>query len=451
MRASVNFTKVLLLSAALLLPGCALQQWQVNSITDQLQQGRPELALSAMQALEPSDRDKAQYLLNLGMLKHLNGDIEGSITDLQTATALMELLQAISVREALSAATVNETLRAYPGSPAEQILAQQLLALNYLALGDLDGARVEILKADVLMRQPVYDDKIVGQLASARMIAGLVYELGTEWDNALISYRRAANLMTERGHTLPPALQDSLLRMTKRVGISDEYQQYVNRFGRDAYFPKSDEAEVIAIYWQGLVSPKEQARISIYAPGLDQFVSIAVPRYRNSRAPMNESLLSVGQYKTSTKLLESVDELVREDLDAAMPKINATTLVRVVAKQQMVTKARKKNEKNDSSAFAVLAIITEITANLTEIADVRSWNTLPSNIQIARITVPVGNYPIMLGRNNVAPISSSQAVDNSAAGNQDTSNSTMLNLAKGQKAIILGNSLGTQLYNYKTR
>jgi hypothetical protein len=260
MRASVNFTKVLLLSAALLLPGCALQQWQVNSITDQLQQGRPELALSAMQALEPSDRDKAQYLLNLGMLKHLNGDIEGSITDLQTATALMELLQAISVREALSAATVNETLRAYPGSPAEQILAQQLLALNYLALGDLDGARVEILKADVLMRQPVYDDKIVGQLASARMIAGLVYELGTEWDNALISYRRAANLMTERGHTLPPALQDSLLRMTKRVGISDEYQQYVNRFGRDAYFPKSDEAEVIAIYWQGLVSPKKQAK-----------------------------------------------------------------------------------------------------------------------------------------------------------------------------------------------
>jgi hypothetical protein len=451
MRASVNFTKVLLLSAALLLPGCALQQWQVNSITDQLQQGRPELALSAMQALEPSDRDKAQYLLNLGMLKHLNGDIEGSITDLQTATALMELLQAISVREALSAATVNETLRAYPGSPAEQILAQQLLALNYLALGDLDGARVEILKADVLMRQPVYDDKIVGQLASARMIAGLVYELGTEWDNALISYRRAANLMTERGHTLPPALQDSLLRMTKRVGISDEYQQYVTRFGRDAYFPKNNEAEVIAIYWQGLVSPKEQARISIYAPGLDQFVSIAVPRYRNSRAPVNQSLLSVGQYQTSTKLLESVDELVREDLDAAMPKITATTLVRVVAKQQMVAKARKKNEKNDSSAFAVLAIITEITANLTEIADVRSWNTLPSNIQIARLTVPAGNYPIMLGRNNVAPVSSSQAVDSSAAGNQDTSNNTVLNLAKGQKAVILGNSLGTQLYNYKTR
>jgi hypothetical protein len=250
---------------------------------------------------------------------------------------------------------------------------------------------------------------------------------------------------------LPPALQDSLLRMTKRVGIEKEYQQYVDRFGRAAYFPKNNEAEVIAIYWQGLVSPKEQSKISIYAPGLNQFVSIAVPRYRNSRSPIHESLLSVGQYQTSTKLLESVDELVREDLDAAMPKITATTLVRVVAKQQMVAKARKKNEKNDSSAFAVLAIITEITANLTEIADVRSWNTLPSNIQIARLTVPAGNYPIMLGRNNVAPVSSSQAVDSSAAGNQDTSNNTVLNLAKGQKAVILGNSLGTQLYNYKTR
>jgi hypothetical protein len=446
MRASVNLTKILLLSAVLLIQGCALQQWQINSITQQLEQGRPELALGAMQALEPADRDKVQYLLNLGMLKHLNGDIEGSINDLQTAAITMELLQAVSVREALGASTVNETLRAYPGSPAEQILAQQLLALNYLVLGDLDGARVEILKADVLMREPVYDDKINGQLASARMIGGLVYELGAEWDNALISYRKAANLMNERNHNLPTALEDGLLRMTTRVGIRDEYQQYVDRFGREASFPNEHEAEVIGIYWQGLVSQKKQSKLSIYAPGLNHFVSIAVPKYKNSSPPANNSLLSVGQYQASTALLESVDELVREDLDAQMPKIIATTLVRVVAKHQIVEQARRQDDKNNSGAVAIFGILADIATNLSEIADVRSWNTLPSNIQITRLTVPTGNYPITLGRSHVNRTNNKPAIDS-----ENTPNSTTLNLATGQKAVILGNSLGTQLYHYKTR
>jgi hypothetical protein len=451
MRASVSLTKILLFSAALLLQGCALQQWQITSITQQLEQGRPELALGAMQALEPADRDKVQYLLNLGMLKHLNGDIEGSINDLQTAAITMELLQAVSVREVLGASTVNETLRAYPGSPAEQILAQQLLALNYLVLGDLDGARVEILKADVLMREPVYDDKINGQLASARMIGGLVYELGAEWDNALISYRKAANLINERNHSLPIALEDSLLRMTTRVGIPDEYQQYVAQFGREASFPNDNEAEVIAIYWQGLVSQKQQSKLSIYAPGLNHFVSIAVPKYKKSSPPVSNSLLSVGQQQTSTELLESVDQLAREDLDAQMPKIIATTLVRVVAKHQIVEQARKQDDKNNSGSVAIFGILADIATNLSEIADVRSWNTLPANIQIARLIVSAGNHPITLGRSNVSPTNNDPTNNSPATDSETTPNSTTLNLAKGQKAVILGSSLGTQLYHYKTR
>ena len=446
MRYSVNFIRLVLFSAALLLQGCALQQWQINNITQQLAQGRPELALGAIQALQPPDRDKAQYLLNLGMLKHLTGDIAGSITDLQTAASTMERLQAISVREGLGAATVNETLRAYPGSPAEQVLAQQLLTLNYLMLGDFDGARVEVLKTDLLMREPVYDDKINGQLASARMIAGLVFELGAEWDNALISYRKAAVLINKRKHTLPAALEDSLLRMTKQVGIRDEYQQYVAQFGREASFPNKNEAEVIAIYWQGLISQKQQAKISIYAPGLNHFVSIAVPKYKGSSPPIRNNLLTVGQQQITTELLENINQLVREDLDAQMPKIVATTLVRGVAKHEVVEQARRQDEKNNSGSVAIIGIIADIATNLSEIADIRSWNTLPANIQIARLTVPTGSYPITLGHSNVSSTASS-----TITGSQNTPNSTTVNLAKGQQTVILGNSLGTQLYHYKTR
>jgi hypothetical protein len=162
-------------------------------------------------------------------------------------------------------------------------------------------------------------------------------------------------------------------------------------------------------------------------------------------------LLSVGQQQTSTELLESVDQLAREDLDAQMPKIIATTLVRVVAKHQIVEQARKQDDKNNSGSVAIFGILADIATNLSEIADVRSWNTLPANIQIARLIVSAGNHPITLGRSNVSPTNNDPTNNSPATDSETTPNSTTLNLAKGQKAVILGSSLGTQLYHYKTR
>ncbi|PIE36763.1 MAG: hypothetical protein CSA54_03340 [Gammaproteobacteria bacterium] len=384
--------KYLVLLAALLLQGCAFQQWKVNNIAAELRTGTPQQALAAMQAIKPPRRDRAQYLLNLGMLKHLNGDIRGSIADLQAAKRLIATLQAASVRESLGASTVNETLRSYRGSPAEAVMLQQLLALNYLALGDLDGARVEVLQADVLMREPAHKGSLSGQLASMRFVAGVVFELGREWDSAMIAYRKAAQLMAERKQQLPRALQDSLLRMSLKLGLRDEYRQFTRRFGRKAQLPKGNQAEVIAFYWQGVVSAKVQTGISVYAPQLQHQVSLAVPAYPAQAVPYSPSALSLGQASQTTQLLDNLELLVREDLAEEITAIKATTLLRAVAKHQAIKSAQKQD-----GAGSLLGLLGDITATLTEVADVRSWSTLPANIQVARQIVPAGTYSVHLG------------------------------------------------------
>lgn len=437
MRTSVSIVKLFLLVAALLLQGCAFQQWKVNHIAGQLRNGSPQQALLSMQNIQAPPRDQAQYLLNLGMLKHLNGDIQGSSADLQAAKELMEQLQAVSVREVVGASTVNETLRSYRGTPSERVMVQQLLALNYLAQGDLDGARVEMLQADVLMQEPAYKDSLSGQLSSARFLAGVVYELGKEWDDALISYRKAAGIMDERGQQLPKALQDSLLRMTLQVGLKDEYREYVQRFGREATLLKSDEVEVIVLYWQGVVSAKQQSRISVFSPSLGHHISLAVPAYAEFYTPSHSSLLSMGQYQASTQILDDVELLAREDLSAEMPKITATTLLRAVAKHKAVKKAREQDQQNGQGG-SLLGFITDVAATLTEVADVRSWNTLPASIQVARISLPAGQYPITLGRAVRTASSEPAVVDHVALKNK-------------QKALILGHSVSSQLFVYKTR
>ena len=425
---SLSALKLIVIATALLMQGCAFQQWKINNIAQQLRAGATQQALSSMQAVEPPKRDQAQYLLNMGMLKHLNGDLSGSTQKLQQAKQLMAELQAVSVREVIGATTVNETLRSYIGSSSERVMVQQLLALNYLAEGDLDGARVEMLQAGVLMRETAHKDSLSGQLASAYFMSALIYELGKEWDDALIAYRHTAELMTERGQALPNTLQDSLLGLTQKVGLTEEYQQYVQRFGRKASVLQAGEAEVIGLYWDGVVSAKKQSKISIFAPTLNHHVSLAVPSYTDFYPAPSDGLLSVGSHQARTQLLDDVEMLAREDLQAQMPKITATTLLRAVAKHQTVKQAREGGQNGGGTLFGFIA---DVAAVLTEVADVRSWNTLPANIQVARLRVPAGNYPINLG--------------SASAGATD------LKLKANHTAVVLTHGVSSELFLYTTQ
>lgn len=429
---SLSALKLIVVSTALLLQGCAFQQWKINNIAEQLRGGAVQQALLAMQAVEAPKRDQAQYLLNLGMLKHLNGDLEGSTQNLQQAKELMAQLQAVSVREVVGATTVNETLRSYIGTPSERVMVQQLLALNYLAQGSLDGARVEMLQSAVLMREVAHKDSLSGQLASAYFMSAVIYEMGREWDDALIAYRHTAELMDERGQLLPNALQDSLLRLTEKLGFKEEHQQYVQRFGREAIRLKPGEAEVIALYWQGVVSAKKQSKISVFSPNLGHHISLAVPSYPDFYAGVTSSLLTVGSFQASTQLLDDVEALAREDLQIEMPKITATTLIRAVAKHQAVKQARESGQQNGGGTL--FGFIADIASVLTEVADVRSWNTLPSNIQVARFSVPAGEYPVNIG--------------SSVRASTDV---RRIQLQAKQTALLLAHGVSNELFVYKTK
>jgi hypothetical protein len=180
--------------------GCT--SWQVNQLANTLPQMGPEQTLLKLQEIVPSDRDSGQYLLDRGILKFYSGDVPGSRQDLEQAKSIMGSLTAVSITENFAALTTNETLRSYAGTPSEQALVHAMLALGYLGEGDLDGARVEMLQADVTMKQLADGNSVSGQLASVLFLAGLVYEINGELDDALISYRKAYDIIKSRGDPL---------------------------------------------------------------------------------------------------------------------------------------------------------------------------------------------------------------------------------------------------------
>jgi hypothetical protein len=377
---------VLTVLLPVMLQACAVHQQQVNSLAEELERSTPEATLLSLQSISPPERDRGQYLLNVGLLKSITGDFEGANRDLQSAKAILNDLQAISVSENLGAAIVNETLRSYDGSASERVLLHLLLSINYLMLNDLDAARVEVLQADVVMKELAREDKPIGQLASAHYVAGLIYELGGELDDAMISYRKAKNIMALRNMPPPPALESSLLSLSQRLGLDEEYKNYREQFTFAVKPPVPDAAEIIVIYWDGVVTGKRGNSLSVWAPTLDQAVSLALPYYPPSNYVENPLILSMAGQLHRTGTIEDIEELSREDLDDESAAIYAMTLTRMVSKYQIVKSAGNQNDG--------LGLFINIITMLTESADTRSWNMLPSSIQFARFSLPAGEYSL---------------------------------------------------------
>jgi len=369
-----------------LLQACAVHQQKVGSLAERLERSTPEATLLSLQSTNSPERDRGQYLLNTGLLKSITGDFEGAIHDLQSAKDTLNSLQATSVSENLGAAIINETLRSYDGSASERVLLHVLLSINYMMLNDLDAARVEVLQADVVMKELAREDKPIGQLASAHYIAGLIYELGGELDDAMISYRKAANIMALRNMSPPPALKKTLLSLSQRLGLDEEYTKYREQFDSAVKPPTPDAAEIVVIYWDGVVTSKRGNSLSVWEPTLNQAVSLALPYYPPSNYVEKPFTLSIsGQYHR-TETIEDIEALLREDMDDESAAIYAMTLARMVIKYKIVKSA---DNQDDS-----LGLFINIFTMLSEVADTRSWNMLPSSIQFARFSLPAGEYSL---------------------------------------------------------
>ena len=87
-----------------------------------------------------------------------------------------------------------------------------------------------------------------------------------------------------------------------------------------------------------------------------------------------------------TETIEDIEALSREDLDDESAAIYAMTLTRMVSKYGIVKSAGKQNDG--------LGLFVNIITMLSESADTRSWNMLPSSIQFARFSLPAGEYSL---------------------------------------------------------
>ena len=398
----LRFLKLLsFLIANMMLASCATHSQYAHSLRDGLVAGNPGASLAIAEKKDPEQKEVVTTL-EKGMLRRMNNDYSGSNQIFEVAKQEIEKLYGISITENVASVTINDTFRGYEGDRFEQLLLHAYMAMNYIQLGHLDEARVEMLQANVKMMEwgeaPEED-------AFLRYLEGIIYENLKESDNALISYRKAYSVYKERGGrqypVMPLVLKKDILRLLSAKGLRSEFKSARKDFGLADYMPAEPDngfGEVIIIINNGLAPIKSEAVLPIFSTEVEQNLRVAFPVYRYSKGVLYTPDIMVGKKNFGVETVEDVDALARYSLEQQMPAIMARATARAVVKY---------NTQQTPESGSLASLLLTVTNMVTERADTRSWTTLPQEIQLQRIRLPVGEHQLSIRMKS----SSGQVVD----------------------------------------
>lgn len=385
-----------LLAAVLALGGCAMGYVNVMQRVDQ------ELAAqntqAALKSLEPlsGGGDQTLYLLNKAMVQRMAGDYTDSVQTFEQVKPLMLYLEATSVSETAAALTLNENLRTYEAPLYERLLVHVYQGLNFLQLGQPDGARVEAAQMDDLLKRLYPGSGMApnGGDAFPRYFTGLVYENLGQYSDAMIAYRQAYQAYKAQGvsdQAIPQDLKLSLCRFAEYLGLTDELNTYKQSFGLEHWPPvdKQDaDGQLIFVFSDGLGPLKYPQSVTLPDPSNGHYFSVSLPALQRRPPPVQAVEVSVGDVHVRTERMASIMSDANKQLEADKPKLMAAELARNVTRSAVANKA----DQNTPGLGSVVSLI----ASAVDQADVRIWGTLPDNIQVARLRLAPGTYDVTL-------------------------------------------------------
>ena len=383
-----RLTIVLAALVVLNLQGCATSAQKSSGMRNALATGQFDKALAEVE--KEAGSDDVMVNMNLGMLRRLNGDYKGSNAAFEKAKNQIEALYSTSISEQAGAVMVNDETISFEGDRYEQVLVHAYMAMNFIDMGDLDSARVEILQADVKMMEwgetPEEDPFM-------RYLAGIVFEALGDDDDALVSYRKAVKVYQKtrdrQGFGVPVQVREAYFRMLARNGLRNELSTAKKEFGMTNWQRPDTrgQGELVMILNNGLSPQRHQKAFQTWSTEMSMNIRIAVPDYPQPPRYVPRVKMSVNGQNALLETVENIDGLARASLSDDMPVITARAIARAVVKKKSEKEAGER-----SGGLAQLAMLVVNTA--TEIADTRCWNTLPQEIQLARAWLPEGQYPV---------------------------------------------------------
>ena len=408
---------VLTLSAAL--TGCASMQSHDKLASDVQSAGRTggiPAALAQLEASAKSEDDKTALLYNLerGELLRMDRRYEDSTNAFLLADIKVKEWEETAKTDpsklmgTVGAALISERLKNYEGQDYEKVWLTTRLAMNRVALGDFENARVDIKRTHEreaiiaefrsketlaaeeeakskgaaaggkeLNGYPVEtlnDPEVLAlkngyQNALSHYLAGFMYEVLGESGLAAPGYRKAIELKPETG-----VLEEGLRGLDNRTSFTWKRRQRMT--------------DVLFVVEAGDAPARKPKAFTIPVPTGRGMVtaSISYPAIEPSTDPLLTTLSAAG---TDLKLEKVVDVnvMARRALKDEMPGMVLRGVTRAIAKGVMQNELQKRGG-------LVGGLIGAVASAATEVADDRMWRMLPGRVYIARGYLPPGEHVV---------------------------------------------------------
>ncbi len=414
-----------LLLAVLLTAGCAThtrQASQLNSAWESADLDRAvQIATSAAERREGT-RDEVLWFLEKGTALRLAGDYEKSNEAFDAAERRIneyEELAQVRVGVGAAAALTNLNALPYEGYAYDKVMLNTYKALNHLALGDLENARVELNRAHQRQAEAVRRNARRIELAREEALEEAEGE-SIDVDRSIEderfrrqmeeTYAHLNDLRAYADYVNPFAVYldglyfmahpFSLLSDLERARIS--LQRVAGMINENPYV-NQDVAlihelllgrplpEITYVFFETGRGPvREEVRIDLALWGLSRdvpYVGAAFPtlQFRDRHEPHLTALTSEGNHRSVR--LASMDSIVAQEFQNEMPVVVTKTLMSTATKAT-AQYAASEATRDMGLVGALVHLGGVVYQFVMNQADIRMWQTLPKEIQLARFPTP---------------------------------------------------------------
>lgn len=424
-RLVIRATLVVTLLLTLAAPACTTYLRDAPYIKNSLAQQDYAAALARIEKIDKSSSGLL-YLYEKGLVLHFNGQLEESNAALEEAELLYEDLYTKSISREIGSLITSDNVIKYRGERFEAAMIHYYKIINYLDLGQPEGALVECRKLNHRL-QTFRDDERNFVYASdpfLEYLTGMVYFAMAEYNDADVSLRIAMDAYDgselTHGVSTPAQFYCDLLRSAEAINDGEALERYRETGGCENVEPPPVGAGVLNLFLEsGYIAHKVEETVVLpiykdeYSPDLDtgkyahvlydrygqprdykrklQYVlRVSVPAMVRTPFPYGDAEVRVvvdGETRRSyAGIVENLDVLAARAFDAKRGQIIVKTITRGLAKYL----AKEGADEKDEVAGWIINAINVATEN----ADVRSWVTLPSTIRMSRLVLPEGVHDV---------------------------------------------------------
>ena len=363
-----------LVCAALLTQGCA-HNGPLYDARNQFFSGQPEAALVTLETETVANRNRLLAQLDHGLIAHTAGNYQQSIDAFKSAAALVDELNVIGVREQTATLVTNDWVSAYKGEYSERLWIHSFQMMNFLLLNDPEGAAVEARQA--LQIFDAHGDHLRNDWYTRALIA-MSFEAAGKADSAHIEYKK---LLLDAGRDV--GLARRAWRNAKRLGRQQDADKFKDLITTSAT-TSNTKGELVVFVQTGSIPHKVSGNLFI-----DPTLYASFPVYPLIPRPnINLSVSKNGDEQTADVTSVQLVDISRAALSARGKQIATKQVLRLAAKKGVTDAVSGENE--------LLGAILQIAFLTSEIADTRSWETLPAHLSMVQLPLDAGTHSVSL-------------------------------------------------------